>query len=386
MWYLSDRKSEYTVSLEELEKLFYENEEDVAHIQAITKKHLDPNCRPMNMHQMMAGYLEDIYVDGHVIRYPHGNVIGQGERRNYYRGEAQNYPTSKTTLWREVAQCENDNQRLMVRLLAAMRVLEFKHFLKRTKYVKWWEEHLGAPYYDAIAQHYGFMTDYLDITNDFNVAMFFACCIWEADKNRWRPMTEKECLERGKGVLYHAPAENVRWHLNADGSPRVIPIGYQPFMRCQKQTGYVMKMEQQEDFRNDGIFERLYFNHSVNLSNGVFEYMRQGEDIYPQESLRTFDVQIEAMKRGLHFSTDVFEEAINELNLIEKKDEIFKLLQSADFAIGNNVYRGIEIGHQLYSVKIPRQMINRLNLETEGRTPEKDNGIALTTRWCYVGK
>lgn len=47
MWYLSDRKSEYTVSLEELEKLFYENEEDVAHIQAITKKHLDPNWRPM---------------------------------------------------------------------------------------------------------------------------------------------------------------------------------------------------------------------------------------------------------------------------------------------------------------------------------------------------
>ncbi len=41
MCYLSDRKSEYTVSLEELEKLFYENEEDVAHIQAITQKHLD---------------------------------------------------------------------------------------------------------------------------------------------------------------------------------------------------------------------------------------------------------------------------------------------------------------------------------------------------------
>lgn len=31
-------------------------------------------------------------------------------------------------------------------------------------------------------------------------------------------------------------------------------------------------------------------------------------------------------------------------------------------------------------------MINRLNLETEGSTPEKDNGIELTTGWCYVGK
>lgn len=41
----------------------------------------------------------------------------------------------------------------------------------------------------------------------------------------------------------------------------------QPFMRCQKQTGYVMKMERPEDFKNDGIFKRLYFKHSVNLSN-----------------------------------------------------------------------------------------------------------------------
>ena len=152
-------------------------------------------------------------------------------------------------------------------------------------------------------------------------------------------------------MLYHTPAENVRWHLNTDESPRIIPIGYQPFMRCQKQTGYVMKMEQPEDFRNNGIFERLYFNHRVNLSNGVFEYMRQGEDIYPQEPLRMFDVQIEAMKRGLHFSIDVFEEAINELNLAEKKDEIFKLLQNADFSVGNNVYSGIKIGPHVYSEK-----------------------------------
>ena len=114
--------------------------------------------------------------------------------------------------------------------------------------------------------------------------------------------------------------------------------------------------------------------------------MRQGEDIYPQEPLRMFDVQIEAMKRGLHFSTDVFEEAINEINLAVKKDEIFKLLQNADFSVGNNVYSGIEVGSHVYSIKIPRQMINRLNLETEGSTPEKDNRIVLTTRWCYVGK
>lgn len=295
MWYLSDRKKEYTVSVEELEKLFYENQEDVAYIKKITSKHKNPNCRPMNMLQTWLGFMEDSYVDGYMIRYPHGNVIGQGERRNFYRGEAEIYPTSKTTLWREISQCKNENQRIVVRLVAAMRVLEFKHFLERTKYVKWWEEHLGAPFYDAIAQHYGFMTQYLDITNDFNVAMFFACCVWENTENKWRPMTEKECREKEKGVLYHAPAENIRFYYDADAVPKIIPIGYQPFMRCQKQIGYVIKMDSMEDFKEDPMFERL---HPVTIS---------------------------------------------------------------------------------------RQMINRLNLKTEKSMPERDNGMEITTRWCYTG-
>lgn len=153
---------------------------------------------------------------------------------------------------------------------------------------------------------------------------------------------------------------------------------------CHFCNSYVMKMEPIEDFKNDEIFERLYFNHSINLSNGVFEHMRQGEGIYPQEPLRMLDTQIEEMKKGLHFSVDIFEEALTELNLAEKKEEIFKLLQNADFSVGNNVYSGIKVGPHVYSVKIPRQMINRLNLETEGSTPEKDNEIVLTTRWCYV--
>lgn len=284
-------------------------------------------------------------------------------------------------LWREVAKCRNEDQRMVVRMTAEMRKVEFKNFLKRIKYVTWWDGHVGTPYFDAIAQHYGFMTEYLDITNDFNVAMFFACCAWDQDKKWWRPMTQAECQKKGKGVLYHAPAENIRFYLNYENcSPRVIPIGYQPFMRCQKQTGYMIKMEEGQDFKDDEMFERLYFEHSVNLSNGIFDYMSQGKDIYPHESLQMFDDYLNSMKMGTQFSTDVFEEALSQLSLMDRKEEMFLLLKNANFSLEGNDYSKIKVGETLHPVKIPRQMINRLNLKMELRTPEKDNNIELATR------
>lgn len=67
--------------------------------------------------------------------------------------------------------------------------------------------------------------------------------------------------------------------------PEVVPIGYQPFYRCQKQVGYVKYMEEREDFKDSILFERMYFEHSTNLSEGVFHHMNKGLDINPDESL-----------------------------------------------------------------------------------------------------
>lgn len=386
MWYKADRGVEYTLSLAELEEFFIENQEDIQRIQAITQRRKDLANRPMNMWQTLQGFWEDSYVDGFVTTYPHGTVISQGERRNFFRGEAEDYPGSKTTLWREVAECTTKEQKVVVRLLAAMRVIEFCNFLDKTKYIKWWKDCYGVPFYEAIAQHYGFMTEYLDITNDFNVAMFFACCKWDNEKKAWRPMTEEECKEKGRGVLYHAPLESVRFYIDVEKQniPKVLPIGYQPFMRCQKQTGYVLQMKEDEDFKYNTVFRRMFFEHSTKLSEGVFEYMENGDGIYPQEPLRMFDEEIDKMKIGTTFSSDVFEAALARLNLTEQKDEMLRLLREADFRTNYNFYGNIEIGQNLHPVTISRQRINRLNLKTETSTPEKDNGIELTTRWTLM--
>lgn len=373
------------LSLNDLEQLFNENREDIRNNAAYTEAVNRGMVRPNNMVETLQSFVNDIHVEGFVMGYPHGTVIHQAERRNYYRGEMEDYPTSKTTLYRELDECHNDRQKLVVRLITKMRIIEFSAFLKRLKYVKAWEKALGEPFYEAIAQHYGFMTEYLDITNDFNVAMFFACCMWDADKKSWRPLTDEECRQKKYGILYRANANGIAIAFEDYEKliPEVVPIGYQPFYRCQKQVGYVKHMEEGEDFRDSTLFERMYFEHSTNLSEGVFHYMKEGMDIYPDESLMFFEKEIEGMKNLLQFDTAVFDRACDELGLSGNKGDMLKLLQTSNFAVKAHIYKDIVIGDGIRGVKIPRQKVNRFNLKNEFRSPEKDNNIQLTTRWTY---
>lgn len=117
------------LSIKDLEKLFNENKEDMEYNANYTKAVNEGRVRPKNIIETMVSIVNDKYVDGFVLRYPHGTVIQQAGRRNYYRGEVEDFPTSKTTLYRELDECCNDDQRMVIRLIAKMRVIEFIFFL-----------------------------------------------------------------------------------------------------------------------------------------------------------------------------------------------------------------------------------------------------------------
>lgn len=394
MEYFSDRNQEgiYELSIEELERLFVENQEDIARIKSITDERKKGKRQPNNMIEFFQSFLEDSNVDGFVMRYPHGNVVRQGERRNYYRGElCERYPSSKTSLFREMDKCRNKAEREVVYLIAKMRAVVFQKILERLKYTERWATWIGSmPYFEAIAQHYGLMTELLDITNDFNVAMFFACCKWIQKDKSWRPLTLDECRDIGYGILYHAPSDRLQFYMDFDKTPplpKVIPVGFQPFYRCQKQVGYVIKMEEDEDLQNNKIFERLKFKHSVQLSEGVFDYMNQGKDIYPDEDMvNLLEDIIQKIQATVTLSTDVFDCVIKKIGKETQREALLEKLRRADFKIGNNIYKDIVIEDGIKSVVVPRQTINRINLKTEKRNPEDDNFIKLTSRYVFYGK
>lgn len=87
------------------------------------------------------------------------------------------------------------------------------------------------------------------------------------------------------------------------------PIGFQLFMRCHSQYGYVMNYEKGYCLQEDIRFEKLIFKHSEKLSEEVFQLMDKGSKIYPYERLDEFEDIINKIGTTKIFSEDSFEYA-----------------------------------------------------------------------------
>ncbi len=147
----------------------------------------------------------DSMTAGFQMQYPHGKVIEQSLRRHFFRGENKIYDSCEPSLHRALENFATEDQKELYRLVADMRIAEFSFFLNKFDHVKNWN--CSDVLYDTLAQHYGLKTDWLDITTDFDVAMFFATCRYENGK--WYPLTknETELDEKSQyGMIFHMPS------------------------------------------------------------------------------------------------------------------------------------------------------------------------------------
>lgn len=300
------------------------------------------------------------------VEYPHGVVIQQSRRRNYYRGENQIYMSSVPSLLRHLQSYGDKEERELYRMVADMRVGEFKRFLNSFDHVREWK--ISDILYEPLAQHYGLETCWLDITSDFDVALFFATCYYE--DGRWHPLT-RERIEKNEntryGMIYHMPSDrmNLRWSMEVpkfsgssddveeykeDGSPfryrqyehpeflggvsnLIYPLGFQPFMRCHMQDGYGIYMRVEKPLQQDPLFEKLRFKQSVELSKGIFDLMRGGELIYPHEGLMKVQFLINQIAKSTTFSHEAFLYALERNHLFALKDRDMCLEKLRHFKI-----------------------------------------------------
>lgn len=329
--------------------------------------------------------VRDQRTSGMRLYYPHGVVIEQAARGNYYRGENQIFPESLPTLQRSLKKYASLKEKELYRLVADMRVAEFSFLLQKFRHVREWKN--SDILYEALAQHYGLETSWLDITSDFNVALFFATCYWE--DGRWKPLTEKqiEMDEQHRwGMIFHMPANymSFRWTseipkfmpwtdevvgMTEEGNQiykrleypiyrgnmenLVYPLGFQPFMRCHMQNGYGIYMRTPQPLQYDIGFEKLRFRHSEKLSRKVFELMKGGELIYPHEGLKQVEFIIEQIRNAVSFSEEAFQYALYRSHYykVEEADQAKAELQ--EFTVNG---RPIEIvGHHPWKLSSGRK-------------------------------
>lgn len=408
MNYITDRRSSvpsnepYEISYKDIRQMYLQNLSDEAECRKVTESsrrgesYYMGDGRPgegKESNFQAAFFKEILYRDpktaGFMMEYPHGTVIRQAERSHYYRGENQIYEKSLASVYRGMARFQSEEERQIYKLVADMRVGEFGTFLFRLGITQFWVQNYGTVLFEPLAQHYGLETEWLDMTNDFNVALFFAACHWDAKEKRWLPLKKAQTEQSEKtkyGVLFHIPQwraaeRSMTMALDDSGfSPNVIlPIGYQPFMRCHSQTGYGIHMTGALcSLQEDSAFEKLYFRHNEKLSADIYNLMDQGRKVYPQEGLNDFEDVITAIRQSVEFSDEAFQYAFG-------KSAYFTDIEACERTLAESKLFGqpIRIMGDVHPYSVSRQRIRRLNRQYEGFSLEKKYGIRLMMRKVY---
>ncbi len=303
--------------------------------------------------------------EGAIVQFPFGYICTFRSKRHLFRGELQDYDFSESTLSRRCQKKSGEKRSKreieLLHIIANMRIAQFRKFIWQFDIIPQWEGKLSEVNYKALAQHYGFETFLLDLTNDVRNALFFATCKWV--KDHFEPLGEKDInqSEHSKyGVLYHTPDWNIDFTNGANflklynsfekeqgrRRPSVIDtglwdgvayqIGLQPFYRCHTQSGYVYPMKTIDDIRHNGQFERIRFPQTSGFSKQIFQMMDEGRKIYPKEGITQVMGILERMQRTLLFSEDDLLWAY-ELDEADKKefpsiDQLRVTLQSSETA------------------------------------------------------
>lgn len=268
-------------------------------------------------------------------------------------------------------------------------------FLFEFDYVKNWATSYSDVLFEALAQHYGLETHWMDITNDFDVALFFATCYYDACEKKWKPLTKymTEKSENSKyGMLYRIP----QWKVSQGGMISmamqfqddecdkpflvndILPIGFQPFMRCHMQHGYGIRMTEEFPLQDDRTFEKLRFRHSEKLSKEIYERMDQGKLIYPHEGLLDLMDIIESIRLSSTFTEDAFEYAFNNNQYFRDKDTCRKLLVESTVLGSKKVIIGTT-----HPYVLGRQRKRKLDRMYKDFPIEKAYGIRLMTRMIF---
>lgn len=366
--------------------LIVQNEQDKILCSEITQKTFSGKFEPQNRHDWMMDILKDSQREGCIMNYPYGTVVRQAERSHYYRGEKQIYTKSVSTLHRSLAvkDFDTDIKRQLYKLIADMRVHQFGSLLFNFSHVQNWQNDYGDVLIEPIAQHYGFETRWLDITNDFLTAMFFATCY---DNNgKWKPLTDEQIKENPYGIIFHIPAWSVNLKQMAEIFPNnapnnaIWPIGFQPFMRCHMQHGYGINMIKEFPLQEDVQFEKLKFKHSKHLSEKIFEMTNEGKTIIPNEGIDAISDIIAQIRSTSIFSEEDFEYAFNKDEHFTDRNRCRELLQRSNI-----------LGQKLkiiknYKTEITRDQIQLIDAIYKDFDITKHYGVQPGMRLVYYPK
>ena len=176
---------------------------------------------------------------------------------------------------------------------------------------------------EALAQHYGILTEYMDVTTDKWVAAFFACADYHRTESGSRDYYNMH-VKQDTGVFYVYQDINEKLF-----SGELHPVGLQPFSRPVVQAGYVLKMKKEENFNE--LAHGIRFRYDSGSASIIYWLFDQSLAIQPEEVIELKVKRI--VEEGKTFSRHAFELAHQRYYSSMDNDEFYKLVDEYDLKI-----------------------------------------------------
>lgn len=406
-WLFEDPQNNivHDITIDDINQLLFYAEQDNAWAEAVKNEVVerDKAIRNGTYTKKTDWPIEEFQISqtsGTVIHMPYGlRIISFPSKRQLFRGEVQDFHRSIPSLNRILKDNMEEKEKEILRVIAHLRKWQFGNLIWNINIIPYWEAKISDINLDALAQHYGFSTHLLDLTNDFKTALFFACCKYESKTDSFRTLTQADIDQNEDtkyGYIFHAPdwtidymngggfvswslknlhnenpmeilKPNRRFYLQSGDMDGVaLQIGYQPLQRCAYQSGYIYPMRNEQSLQENWHFEKMRFKQTVELSQQVYEMMDEGKKVFPNEGITELRDYIEQIKHSVVFAMDEFQ-AVYENDGINKAifptvDDLKKAILGYKTSDGEIIIRDEPI---LYN--IPQKLLDAVNSHYDGK-------------------
>ena len=144
--------------------------------------------------------------------------------------------------------------------------------------------------YEGLAQHYGLKTELIDFTSNPFVAAFFACCEYDNNSQKYRPI-----MKAGqKGIIYSYLAAADMAGLC---SPRTSIVGLQPLSRPAEQYAWCYRLPKRASLNSRPFFSSFQFVHDPRVSIKIFDTFEGGKKLFPYDPISEKALKIASMKK-----------------------------------------------------------------------------------------
>lgn len=283
------------------------------------------------------GMIENLNSFGNYVKTEEGKcriVIGGEFNQLIYRGQNKDFQKFKSSFGRI-----NITEEPLEHCVQWIKKEEFKEFFKKTPYYLRLPKELGLLNcefdfdLEALAQHYEFKTNYLDITKSFNIALFFAYT--ECINGIYHPITD---FQNHNPCIYISSIRDI-YRMYRE---KFKIVGFQVSPRPISQCAMALDLENLENVEK--LFTKIELPKNAYFSTGVYNSYQKGYMLFQPEFLAKSAQEIKSQKIILKHLLQRYCEIFNvDLAIEEQLVKSGYILNEDELNISKNEYENINL-------------------------------------------